>query len=46
MDDLPEMFGDAFDQVLPVVGRGVLGAGPDRSALRGKVSELLAAAIA
>ena len=44
MDDLPAMFGDAFDQVLPVVGRGVLGAGPDPSALRGKVSELLAAA--
>ena len=46
MGDLPAIFGDALDQVLPVVGRGVLSAGPDPSALRGKVAELLAAAVA
>ena len=46
MSDLPAIFGDAVDQVLPVVGRGVLSAGPDPSALRGKVAELLEAAIA
>ncbi|HML51321.1 MAG TPA: orotidine-5'-phosphate decarboxylase [Propionicimonas sp.] len=42
--DLPALFGDAVDQVLPVVGRGVIGAGPDRSALRERVSQLLAEA--
>lgn len=42
MEDLPGLFGDAVDQVLAVVGRGVLAAGPDRQALRGRVAELLA----
>lgn len=42
MEDLPALFGDAVDQVLAVVGRGVISAGPDPSALRAKVSELLA----
>lgn len=41
MEDLPELFGDAVDQVLAVVGRGVISAGPDAGALRGKVAELL-----
>jgi orotidine-5'-phosphate decarboxylase len=41
MEDLPGLFGDAVDQVLAVVGRGVISAGPDASALRGKVAELL-----
>ncbi|HRA76172.1 MAG TPA: orotidine-5'-phosphate decarboxylase [Propionicimonas sp.] len=41
MEDLPALFGDAVDQVLAVVGRGVISAGPDRTALRGKVDELL-----
>jgi orotidine-5'-phosphate decarboxylase len=41
MEDLPALFGDAVDQVLAVVGRGVIQAGPDRAALRGKVDELL-----
>lgn len=42
MADLPGLFGDAVDQVLAVVGRGVIGAGPDPAALRAKVTELLA----
>lgn len=42
MTDLPGLFGDAVDQVLPVVGRGVLGAGPDPHRMREKVSALLA----
>ena len=42
MEDLPEIFGEATDQVLPMVGRGVVGAGPDPAALRAKVAELLA----
>ena len=41
MEDLPALFGDAVDQVLAVVGRGVISAGPDPAALRAKVSELL-----
>ncbi len=44
MEDLPALFGDAVDQVLAVVGRGVISAGPDRAALRGKVADLLARA--
>lgn len=44
MTDLPKLFGDAVDQVLVVVGRGVIGAGPQREPLRGKVAELLAEA--
>ncbi len=35
--DLPALFGDAIDQVLPMVGRAVIGAGPDREALRAAV---------
>lgn len=42
MEDLPVLFGDAVDQVLAVVGRGVIAAGPDREALRAKVETLLA----
>ena len=41
MEDLPALFGDAVDQVLAVVGRGVIAAGPDPQALRGKVDALL-----
>jgi len=41
MEDLPTLFGDAVDQVLAVVGRGVISAGPDAAALRAKVSDLL-----
>lgn len=44
MEDLPTLFGDAVDQVLPVVGRGVISAGPNGAALRAKVDELLAVA--
>jgi orotidine-5'-phosphate decarboxylase len=44
ISDLPGLFKDVVDQVLPVVGRGVIGAGPDHGALRGKVAELLAEA--
>ena len=42
MEDLPALFGDAVDQVIAVVGRGVIQAGPDREALRAKVDQLLA----
>ncbi|WP_232547871.1 orotidine-5'-phosphate decarboxylase [Propioniciclava soli] len=31
--DLPDLFGPAYANVLPMVGRGILGAGPDTSAL-------------
>lgn len=41
MEDLPALFGDAVDQVLAVVGRGVIAAGPDPDALRAKVDALL-----
>lgn len=41
MEDLPELFGAAVRHVLPVVGRGVIGAGPERSRLRERVIELL-----
>lgn len=41
MEDLPSLFGEAADQVLAFVGRGVLQAGPDPAALRGKVAQLL-----
>lgn len=41
MEDLPGLFGDAVDQVVAVVGRGIIAAGPDREALRGKVDTLL-----
>ncbi len=41
MEDLPSIFGEAVDQVLAVVGRGVIAAGPDPQALRGKVDALL-----
>lgn len=41
MEDLPAIFGEAVDQVLAVVGRGVIAAGPDPQALRGKVDALL-----
>ena len=41
MEDLPSLFGDAVDQVLAVVGRGVIGAGPDPQALRAKVDMLV-----
>ncbi|QLQ15743.1 MAG: orotidine-5'-phosphate decarboxylase [Micropruina sp.] len=39
--DLPELFGDAVDSVLPMVGRGIIGAGPDPAALVGKLEEFL-----
>lgn len=37
LEDLPDLFGAAMEHVLPVVGRGVLGAGPDPQALRHRV---------
>lgn len=42
LEDLPGLFGDAVRHVLPVVGRGVISAGPAPAALRTKVTELLA----
>lgn len=41
MEDLPTVFGDAVDQVLPVVSRGILSAGPRPDALRAKVRQFL-----
>ena len=42
IQDLPELFGEATEQVLPVVGRGIMSAGPDVGALRHKVADFLA----
>lgn len=36
VDDLPAVFGRACANVLPMVGRGILGAGPDTDALRAR----------
>ena len=36
MEDLPDLFGPALDNVLPMVGRGIIGAGPDPEALRAR----------
>lgn len=44
MEELPKLFGDAVEQVLPVVGRGVLAGGPDPAALRQRVSDFLSRA--
>lgn len=44
MEDLPVLFGDAVEHVLPVVGRGVLSAGPDSEALQRRVRELISRA--
>ncbi|MDR1767758.1 MAG: orotidine-5'-phosphate decarboxylase [Propionibacteriaceae bacterium] len=41
MEDLPKLFGDAVDQVLAVVGRGIISAGPDAQALRTRVAKLI-----
>lgn len=41
IEDLPDLFGDAVRYVLPAVGRGVISAGPDASALRNRVADLL-----
>lgn len=41
MADLPGLFGPAFRQVLPMVGRELIGAGPDPEALRDKAAQLL-----
>jgi len=41
MSDLPALFGAAFDRVLPMVGRDLLGVGPDQNALRDKATQLL-----
>ena len=42
MEDLPALFGDAVDQVIAVVGRGIISAGPDPAALVARVDKLLA----
>ena len=41
MEDLPGLFGSAYDNVLPMVGRGILQAGPDPEALRQRVATFL-----
>lgn len=41
LEDLPKLFGDAVDHVLPNVGRSIIAAGPDANALRAKVGEWL-----
>lgn len=43
LDDLPELFGSALDKVLPMVGRGILQAGPDPVALRARAESYLGA---
>lgn len=43
VEDLPQMFGQAFDKVLPMVGRGILQAGPDAAALRAKARSYVGA---
>ena len=45
IEDLPALFGDAVDVVLPAVSRDVIGAGPDAAALHDRVDRLLAAAV-
>lgn len=45
IEDMPMLFGDAVHQVLPMVGRAVLGRGPDVSALREAVVSLLTSGI-
>lgn len=42
MADLPTLFGPQFGHVLPMVGRELIGAGPDPQALRDKAAQLLA----
>ncbi|HOQ54196.1 MAG TPA: orotidine-5'-phosphate decarboxylase [Micropruina sp.] len=44
IDDLPALFGDAIDVVLPAVSRDVIAAGPDAAALNGRVDRLLGVA--
>jgi orotidine-5'-phosphate decarboxylase len=41
VDSLPAVFGNAWPQVLPMVGRGVLQAGPDPEAMRAALDALL-----
>jgi orotidine 5''-phosphate decarboxylase, subfamily 2 len=41
MADLPALFGPAFSLILPMVGRELIGAGPDPKALRDKAAQLL-----
>jgi orotidine-5'-phosphate decarboxylase len=41
IEDLPSLFGDAVDQVLPSVSRDVSSVGPDAEALRRQVRRLL-----
>lgn len=42
LEDLPKLFGAALENVLPIVGRGILGAGPNRDALLAKAALFLA----
>lgn len=41
MEDLPGLFDTALQHVLPMVGRGILSAGPDADALRARVDAVL-----
>lgn len=41
MEDLPDLFGAAYDNVLPMVGRDILQAGPDADALRARAAAYL-----
>ena len=42
LEDLPALFGPAMDNVLPMVGRGILQAGPDVEGLRNRLGVFLA----
>lgn len=43
MEDLPALFGAAYENVLPMVGRGILQAGPDPESLRRRAGTFLPA---
>lgn len=43
LEDLPTLFGSAYENVLPMVGRGILQAGPDAVALRERLHAFLTA---
>lgn len=42
IENLPNLFGPAIENVLPMVGRGILQAGPDAVSLRDKVAAIVA----
>lgn len=45
LEDLAELFGNAVDNVLPTVSRGIIASGPAPSALNDKLSEFLSSTV-